>query len=330
MFRRTFVGFFTWPLLSLLLLAACDSVDSPISPSSQTLTLESIATSASANAVQGVIRHAAAPSPSGGPVITVSGNQTVVNGGTMVATISAASRFNTIYVVVGARTAGLTTEAPGGIEGYYEIRLPATETSAPVLLTFPQSIPLTEFEILFAVADTSGAVGPLTGLSTTVTAVGTGDVQVTLSWDVDSDVDLHVVEPGGEEIYYGRPRSATGGALDLDSNASCEIDHVRNENITWPIGRAPRGPYTVRVDYWDSCGVSRTNFTVRINSGTVQIVSGFFTGPGDQGGPGSGRLVATFERLTGPTAVSFSDPLGLRTPWGRLLHKGEKDPAAGR
>jgi hypothetical protein len=84
------------------------------------------------------------------------------------------------------------------------------------------------------------------------------------------------------------------------------------------------------VDYWDSCGVTRTNFTVRINSGTVQIASGFFTGLGDKGGLGSGRIVATFERLIGPTAASFSDPLGLRTPWGRLLRKGEKTTPAGR
>ena len=330
MLRRSGAGFLGLPIPSLVLLVACDSVDSPVSPSSETLTLESIASSASANTVQGVIRNAAAPSPSGGPVITVAGNQTVVNGGTMVATISAVSRFNTVYVLVGARTAALAADAQGGIEGYYEIRLPATETSVPVLLTFPQTIPLTEFELLFAVADPSGAVGPLTALSTTVTPVGTGDVQVTLSWDVDSDVDLHVVEPNGEELYYGRPRSASGGELDLDSNAGCDIDHVRNENVTWPIGRAPRGTYSVRVDYWDSCGVPRTNFTVRINSGTVQIVSGFFTGLGDHGGLGSGRIVATFERLIGPTPVSLTDPLGLRTPWGRLLHKGEKMPASAR
>jgi len=330
MLRRTVAGFLGLPILSLLLLAGCDTVDSPVSPSSETLTLESITSSASANAVPGLLRTTSAPSPSGGPVIAVVGNQTVVNGGTMVATVNAVSRFNTIYVLVGARSAALAAEAQGGIGGHYEIRLPTTETSVPVLLTFPQSIPLTEFELLFAVADPSGAVGPFTALATTVTPVGTGDVQVTLSWDVDSDVDLHVVEPNGEELYYGRPRSGSGGELDLDSNAGCVIDHVRNENITWPIGRAPRGSYSVRVDYWDSCGVPRTNFTVRINSGTVQIVSGFFTGLGDHGVAGSGRIVATFERLIGPTAVNFSDPLGFRTPWGRLLHKGEKMPAAGR
>ena len=124
------------PFVLVLVLAACNSMHSPVSPSPDTLRLEGIVTSASALAVQGVIRNGPALSPSGGPAITVSGNQTVLNGGTMVATISAASSFNTIYVRVGAKTLGLTVEAPGGIEGYYEIHLPTLETSAPVLLTF--------------------------------------------------------------------------------------------------------------------------------------------------------------------------------------------------
>ena len=167
---------------------------------------------------------------------------------------------------------------------------------------------------MFAVADASGVVGPYARLSTTVTSVGTGDVQVTLSWDADSDVDVHVIDPAGEEIYYGHRRSASGGELDLDSNAGCTIDGVRNENITWPTGLAPRGSYTVRVDYWSSCGVGSTNYTVRVNvGGNLQIFSGNFTGPGDQGGPGSGRTITSFERLTGPTATAVASDAGVTT-----------------
>jgi hypothetical protein len=155
---------------------------------------------------------------------------------------------------------------------------------------------------MFAVANPSGAVGPYTGLMTSVTEVGTGDVQVTLSWNADSDTDLHVVAPGNDEIYYARRESPSGGQLDLDSNAGCQIDGVRNENITWPLGRAPRGQYIVRVDYWSSCNVGRTDYTVRVNnSGSVQVVSGSFTGGGDRGGAGSGETVATFERTSGPS-----------------------------
>jgi hypothetical protein len=197
------------------------------------------------------------------------------------------------------------------VSGYYELGLPATVSDSSVLLEFAQTIPLRQLELLFAVADPSGRVGPYSRLSTTVASVGTGDVQVTLSWDADSDVDLHVVDPAGEEVFYGHRQSASGGELDLDSNAGCSIDGVRNENITWPVGRAPRGSYTVRVDYWNNCGVAQTNYTVRVNNGgSVQVFSGSFTGSGDQGGVGSGRQITVFERSTGPTAAPPSIPTG--------------------
>jgi uncharacterized protein YfaP (DUF2135 family) len=178
---------------------------------------------------------------------------------------------------------------------------------------------LTEFELQVAVASPSGAVGPFVGLSTTVLGVGTGDVQITLAWNADSDVDLHVVPPGGDEIFYGRRESPSGGELDLDSNAGCQIDGVRNENITWPVGTAPRGLYTVRVNYWSDCGVQRTDWTVRVNNGgAVQLITGTFTGRGVGGGLGAGQVVATFERTSGPAAIvaplSSSDLLRLLAP----------------
>ena len=258
-----------------------------------------------AESSQAASRSGPPPASGSGPSIVVTGNQTVLNGGTLNATVVSPSAFQTVYLYVGSKTVGLASEGAGGIDGYYELRLPNAQTSAVVLLQFPQVIPLRELELLFAVADPSGVIGPYVPLSTTVTSVGTGDVQVTLSWDADSDVDVHVIDPAGEEIFYGHRRSASGGELDLDSNAGCEIDRIRNENITWPLGRAPRGQYTVRVDYWDSCGVQQTNYTVRIISqGINQIFTGSFVGTGDRGGPGSGRLITTFQRSSGPEVQS--------------------------
>ena len=242
MFPRVIGGCLAIAALSLTLACSRDSTSNPLSPSpTGSLSVSDIAASASAADTSGVRRSGAAPSSNGGPQITVTGNQTVINGGTLAATIAANAPFNTVYLFVGGRTLGLLGEFGGGIEGHYEIRLPSAQSSTTVLLTFPQEIPLDQFDLQFAVANASGTVGPYATLSTTVTRVGTGDIQVTLSWDRDSDVDLHVVAPGGDEIYYARRQSPSGGELDLDSNAGCSIDGVRNENITWPVGRAPRG-----------------------------------------------------------------------------------------
>ena len=194
--------------------------------------------------------------------------------------------------------------------------VPNASTSASLVLAFPQEIPTSPFDLFFAVEDESGAVGPFVPVTFNVIQVGTGDVQVTLSWDVDSDVDLHVVDPSGEEVYWADRTSASGGELDLDSNAGCSTDGIRNENITWPVGTAPRGTYIVRVDYWSSCGVAETNYTVLVNNGgNTQIFSGSFTGSGDGGGRGSGREIVVFERTTGPTP-SDASPENLALPTG--------------
>ncbi|HEX2449961.1 MAG TPA: hypothetical protein VHJ69_02410 [Gemmatimonadales bacterium] len=301
----------------LLMLAACDSdgTDSPVSPTDlPSLTIQDLVSSVEALGVQAAVRGGTAPAPGNGPRITVSGNSTVVNGGTLSAAVAGAAPFQTLYLYVASETTGLATAAPGGIDGYYELRLPSPRSDAALLLGIAQNIPLRDLDLMFAVADPAGAIGPYARLSTTVTTVGTGDVQVTLSWDSDSDVDLHVIDPAGEEIYYAHTRAASGGELDLDSNAGCSIDGVRNENITWPVGAAPRGTYTVRVDYWSSCGVPSTSYSVRVNAGgNVQIFTGSFTGPGDQGGAGSGRNITTFERLTGPTAAPPPPGSGVST-----------------
>jgi hypothetical protein len=161
------------------------------------------------------------------------------------------------------------------------------------------------------------AVAPVSGSYTAeATSYGSGDrgtytlsvgagLTITATWDARSDVDLHVVEPSGEEIYYGNPTSRSGGRLNRDANAGCGGDSSLSETVDWPSRSAPIGRYVVRLDYWGSCGVARTNYTVTINDGgAVTTYTGFFTGPGDGGSVGSGRTVATF---THGNAVTGSD-----------------------
>ena len=136
----------------------------------------------------------------------------------------------------------------------------------------------------------------------------TGDVQVSVAWNAASDVDLHVVDPRGEEIFYGNPASASGGQLDVDSNPACRLDGRQIENIRWGTS-APGGWYTVRVDYWDACGVSATNYIVTVKNGSsIQRFSGALTGPGDQGFSGSGVTVASFFH-SAPAASDGQAPL---------------------
>lgn len=101
--------------------------------------------------------------------------------------------------------------------------------------------------------------------------LGTGDVQVTLRWASAADIDLHVTEPDGTEIWYGdKGPTSTGGQLDVDSNVGCEQE-ASVENVFWPTGQAPSGTYTVEVNGYqvDGCGSGEYTVTAKVRGETV-------------------------------------------------------------
>ena len=146
---------------------------------------------------------------------------------------------------------------------------------------------------------TSATEGPDTGrcvcFPTPTLPVGTGAIQVTLTWfnDHSLDLDLWVTEPDSERCYYGNPITQTGGQLDRD-NYCGNYENGRPENIFWQTN-PPVGQYIVQVDWYSDCGNSiasqlfqlRTvvqgnthTYTPTINSGeTIEVVRFNVTGP---------------------------------------------------
>lgn len=189
-----------------------------------------------------------------------------------------------------------------GYPGYYQKPFgPSKGIEDAVLLLrqdFPDLQSTDALKVRVAARDLEGNVSEAKTASLELVKVLTGDVQVSLSWDVQSDVDLHVIEPGGQELWYGSPSSDNGGVLDLDSNAACDIDGKRNENVSWPPGEAPSGTYIVRVDYFMNCDeTARVNWVVTVNRcGKVETFSGILAADqADEGDEGSGVDVTTFQ-----------------------------------
>jgi hypothetical protein len=124
-------------------------------------------------------------------------------------------------------------------------------------------------------------------------ALGSGDVQVTLRWDNPVDMDLHVFDPSGEEIWFGNTESASGGQLDVDSNAFCSGDYPV-ENVYWPTGDAPFGTYEVYVRLYQSCnyvGASAYSVTLLVDGVSYGPYEGVFDGEA-----GESQFVTGFER----------------------------------
>jgi len=78
----------------------------------------------------------------------------------------------------------------------------------------------------------------------------TGDIQVSLAWNNFNDIDLHVVVPSGEYIYFGHRMSNCRGQLDVDMNATGPVSREPVENVFWPKRTAPRGEYRVFVHHY--------------------------------------------------------------------------------
>ncbi|RLD86177.1 MAG: hypothetical protein DRJ07_01440 [Bacteroidetes bacterium] len=98
---------------------------------------------------------------------------------------------------------------------------------------------------------------------------GYGDVQITLTWDNGADLDLHVVDPNGEEIWWNHKYSATNGTLDID-----DVDGYGPENIFWPQLEAPNGTYQVYVHHYPS-SPAISKYIVLINAfGETKTYSG--------------------------------------------------------
>jgi len=115
--------------------------------------------------------------------------------------------------------------------------------------------------------------------------VKVGDPQFTLIWDTDADLDLHVIEPGGKEIYWEEREGNQGGELDVDNT-----EGFGPENVYWLVesdgpgstkvrGSGPPGAYRWFVVYWGGFGgiPKTTKWQVRVkHDGRVTVQTGKF------------------------------------------------------
>jgi hypothetical protein len=169
--------------------------------------------------------------------------------------------------------------------------------------SFAWSIPTGSHDLAFSAIDGTGQAGPANPLTLNFQSpVPAGAVVVSLTWDSNADLDLHLVAPDGAELDPQHPNTYAGSdgklppgtaVLDRDSNGGCVEDGYREEDAVFADAPAP-GTYTVRVDMASACGAPSADFlvTVRVHGEVKQTIKGLLLAQdADGGGPGSGLFV---------------------------------------
>jgi hypothetical protein len=177
--------------------------------------------------------------------------------------------------------------------GYWIVPAGVPDVSSPTFpsfkatASFARTLAPGPHDLVVRAVDGAGNVGPAHTESLTAIdpSIPDGHLVVSLAWDSEADLDLHVVDPNGVEIFnrninsYEPPPPGQapdpnayqhGAILDADSNANCVIDGRRRENVVWK-DPPPPGHYVVRVDTFSMCGQISAHWTVDVLADGVSI-----------------------------------------------------------
>lgn len=282
-------------------------------------------------------------------------DETALPGGTSYLTLNAYEELD--YVNIGVQ----------GENGYLKVKLDAPATAQvrateegkiytyTILILLSQNLS-ENFIIEFTTVNKRGEVSPRFTRSTNYVEAGTGDLQVNLHFSNDKDVDLYVVEPNGNIIYYGQVFPYYSDqyqifndwlengnyddepniewekiGLDIDSNAGCDIDGVNSENIFFNTDCMQKGTYQVWVNMYANCDPSiATSYTVRATYKGVAVTPASGSNPVSGVFPIGTPDNSIEDELTGATKVmEFTINEGIEpgrssvTPTKNHLLKGE-------
>ena len=151
-----------------------------------------------------------------------------------------------------------------------------------------------------------------------------GEIEVSLIWNNLNDLDLHVISPGGERVYFGNRISKSGGELDVDRNAGCSGDVTQKpiEHVVWTSDSAPSGVYQVAVHHYMNCGPSDPShyrIEVKIGDEIVNKHTGVITYEPQLTQPPNVLAFTYASKASGQVLKSGSSGSNFSAVVGRLL-----------
>lgn len=223
------------------------------------------------------------PASAGGPDITATAlnNQNVIVGA---AGKAISGRAADTAFAVGVRFADLGT-------GYWVVPVAEPDAQFPGEITFRFSAdfdannPAGFHPLRFVAVDGAGRAGapkdtPLCvagripdNLHACLPNTAPPAVVISLAWDTNFDVDLHVLTPSGldvnpkapiaQPVEAGGPPDDSAPRVDRDSLGGCVPDGLRQEDLVFQTA-PPHGAYQVRVDPFAACGQNSVRFKLTV------------------------------------------------------------------
>ncbi|GHS98846.1 hypothetical protein AGMMS50276_21400 [Synergistales bacterium] len=117
------------------------------------------------------------------------------------------------------------------------------------------------------------------------------DLRITLTWDTDdTDIDLHIIDPNGEEAFYRHPLSYQGGRVSPDNTSGYGPEEYSIKTAKPGIYRAEVNFYghrqqllsdstTIQLDFFTRYGTpsqAKQSVTMRLRDAKDRIVVGEF------------------------------------------------------
>jgi hypothetical protein len=145
----------------------------------------------------------------------------------------------------------VTADADGRVALTYD-SLPAPDGPLSLIAYGQQSTFTARAVVMIGAIGSSSAQTEALPATLPNAAVSRRDLRITLAWQAAVDLDLAVVEPGGEMIDMTQPRSSTDGLLERTVDCS-DPEPLHRESIAWLPAAAPIGEYRIIVRFAGSC-----------------------------------------------------------------------------
>jgi len=221
----------------------------------------------------GTVHKGAIPSSTSGISIAdgINLNRNALTGGSSYVTLATEEQISEFYVGVKGVDYYFSVTPQNQLQSSSQapLRAAATVNNYSLVILFSQNLGAT-FDIQISAKLKNGSLTRVYIATITYIQAGTGSLQINLSFNNDKDLDLYVVQPDKEVIYYGNQGEyyeeggvPKGWGLDIDSNAACDIDGINSENVFYSNEYIQSGKYEVWVNMWENCDPSiATNWVI--------------------------------------------------------------------